>query len=153
MSTRTFILLRTLLAAAALTGCGAADDLACASFMGAHAFRYMGPVIGDGEFVLARADDGLTARITLRDDMGSGATIEIEGPGECTGSGLRVRFGPGDHAEAAYRVIGGSFVVTRDPLAFDWFFGAWSASVVLKHSGATDTLRGFIRERDPGEAP
>jgi hypothetical protein len=135
-------------AAAVLGACGASPrDSACGSFVGTHEFRYMGPVIGDGTLTVARDDAGvLTARMTLRDDMGSGATLEIEGPGECTDAGLRVRFGPGDHPRTAYRVTGGAFVVHRDPVAFDWFFGAWSASVVLKESGAVETLRGFVRE-------
>lgn len=144
--------MRTYLFAAALAAglgaCGAApQDISCAGFLGSHGFRYMGPVIGDGELSLSRDEaGGLTARISLRDDMGSGAQLDIEGPGECDGAGLRVRFGPGDHPAAAYRVTGGTFVVTRDPVAFDWFFGAWSANVVLKQSGAVETLRGFVRE-------
>lgn len=138
----------TLLATALLAACGPGpQDSTCAAMIGTHGFRYMGPVIGDGVLSVAQDDAGLlTARITLHDDMGSGASLEIEGPGECTAAGLRVRFGPGDHPKAAYRVTGGSFVVHRDPVAFDWFFGAWSASVVLKDSGAVETLRGFVRE-------
>lgn len=155
----TYNVLFTLIAAtAALGACGSSpQDSACAAFLGTHGFRYMGPAIGDGVLALAHDDAGrLTARITLHDDMGSGATLEIEGPGECTDAGLRVRFGPGDHPQAAYRVTGGTFVVHRDPVAFDWFFGAWSANMVLKESGAVETLRGFIREapiaRDEGAA-
>lgn len=141
-------LFTVIVATAALAACeSSAPDAACAAFLGTHGFRYMGPVIGDGALDIARDDAGLlTARITLHDDMGSGATLEIEGPGECTDAGLHVRFGPGDHPQAAYRVTGGSFVVHSEPVAFDWFFGAWSANVVLKESGTVETMRGFIRE-------
>jgi hypothetical protein len=135
--------------------CGSAPRTSsCAALLGTHGFRYMGPVIGDGELSLTQDDAGrLTARISLRDDMGSGAQLDIEGPGECEGPGLRIRFGPGDHPAAAYRVTGGTFVITRDPVAFDWFFGAWSASVVRKDSAAVETLRGFVREQPLTEAP
>lgn len=144
-----------LLLIAALAGaCAAPQGPTCAAFLGTHGFRYMGPVIGDGELSLTPGDAGqLNARIALRDDMGSGAQLDIEGPGECEGTGLRVRFGPGDHPAAAYRLTGGTFVLTRDPVAFDWFFGAWSASVVRKDTGAVETLRGFLREQSPAEAP
>jgi hypothetical protein len=146
-------LFASLLIASLAGACRTPEDPTCAAFLGTHGFRYMGPVIGDGELTLTHGDAGqLDARVTLRDDMGSGAQLDIEGPAECEGAHLRVRFGPGDHPAAAYRLTGGTFVLTRDPVAFDWFFGAWSASVVRKDTSTVETLRGFLREQSPAEA-
>ena len=151
--------LLTLLALAFLAigaaGCGKAGRLpvasaSCVKYAGTYPVTYTGNAVGRGELVVrtpAARPDLIEAKMTLWDDTGTGAVIELAGPGSCEDSVLRIRFGGGDHPKAKVKVLGGVLVALPEPKLLDGLFGGWEVQVLMKEKNTERTLQGYLRQK------
>lgn len=138
-------------------GCGADWQLAgsCERFAGAHRIQYVGGALGEGEVALHQAPDrrdALVGQLTLWDDSGTDAVIELAGPGTCEGNLVQLTFGAGDHPDARVRVLGGTATLVPPLGRVPELFGAWNVEVVIKETGEHRALQGFLQGLPDAEA-
>lgn len=126
----------------------------CAGFAGRYPIEYVGGALGTGELALSPREDPdvLDAHLTLRDETGTQAVLEVFGPARCARDLVYLSFGGGDHPEARVRVLGGTGTLVPANGRVETLFGAWDVTVFVKADGTTRKLSGFLRHRE-AESP
>ena len=133
-----------------VSGCSEALQIpgSCGSFVGEHHIEYVGGALGEGKLDLRispERSDALVGRLTLWDETGTDAVLELSGPGVCEGNLIRLTFGAGDHPQSLVRVLGGTAMVVPPVGRVPELFGRWDVEIVVKEDGSKRALRGFLR--------
>jgi len=133
------------------TGCSQriTPAYSCEGYSGTYNVEYVGHGIGKGQLALTTVterDEILEGKLTLWDETGTDVTFDLTGPGSCEQGIVTLRFGAGDHPNSRVRLLGGTATIVTPRGRVESLFGTWSATAVLKDSGAQKTLTGFFRQ-------
>ena len=128
----------------------------CEKYSGAYNVAYVGHALGKGRLTLKASEqrkDILESQLTLWDETGTDAVLNLVGPGSCEEGLISLRFGSADHPQSRVRVLGGTATIVPPQGKVAELFGTWNAETELKQTGAQRSLTGFFRQTDENDMP